>query len=638
MSARLVAKLLRRKPMDDAASASPLKRTLGLLTLTALGVGATLGSGVYVLWGVVARNTTGPAVIVSFLISGFASVLSGLCYAEFGARVPRAGSAYVYSYVTVGELLAWTTGWQLLLEYIIGASAVAVSLSGYLDNLFGGAVASYVSSLPGGAWSLPGLTQTPDVLAAALTVLFTLVVAAGVKESTTLNNCLTGLNALVILFVVFAGLGHARVENLTPFAPYGFSGIFSGAATVFFCFVGFDVIATSAEEALEPARNVPRSIVGSLLICTVAYVAVAAVVCMMVPYSSLDVGAPLAKAFAAVGMGWAATVIEIGAVAGLTTSLMTCVFPMPRIVYAIASDGLLPAWLGAVSPRFGTPVWATLLCGGLAATLALIFDIGTLADMMSIGTLVAYSLVCASVLVLRYKDFEEREARGELNEGAGAGVVAAVAASGTGGVRGRRGSNEERLCAADGADGGAGGAGAFRLRGMGAFAAASACLGIFVLGVAVASAASVALTNGAGAGGGAALYALYALAAAALALAAAAVLQLSRVPSSLPVGVDFVVPFCPWVPLAAIAINIYLLASLAPLTWARFGVWLVLGSAIYFFYGIKHSKVGLAEAAAAAARGRGGRGGKEGLEMAAADDGRDEDDEHAPLALGVGAR
>ena len=575
MSARFVAKLLRRKPMDGAASASPLQRTLGLLTLTALGVGATLGSGVYVLWGVVARNTTGPAVIVSFLISGFASVLSGLCYAEFGARVPRAGSAYVYSYVTVGELLAWTTGWQLLLEYIIGASAVAVSLSGYLDNLFGGAVADAVSRLPGGAWSLPGLTQTPDVLAAGLTVLFTLVVAAGVKESTTLNNCLTAVNAAVIVFVICAGLGHARAANFVPFAPFGFSGIFSGAATVFFCFVGFDVIATSAEEAVEPARNVPRSIVGSLLICTVAYVSVAAVVCLMVPYSSLDVGAPLAKAFAAVGMGWAATVIEVGAVAGLTTSLMTCVFPMPRIIYAIASDGLLPEWLGAISPRFGTPVWATLLCGGLAAVLALIFDIGTLADMMSIGTLVAYSLVCASVLVLRYKDYEEREARGELGEGAGTGATA----SGSGGG-GRRSSNEERLCVADGDAERAGG---FRYRGMRPFAAASACLGVYVLGVTVASAASVALTNGAGgAAGSVASAALYAVVAGALALAAAAVLRLVRVPSSLPLGVDFVVPFCPWVPLAAMAINVYLLASLAPLTWARFGVWLLLGSGIYF--------------------------------------------------------
>jgi amino acid transporter len=583
-SPRLLSRLLRRKPIEGAASESPLRRTLGLLTLTALGVGATLGSGVYVLWGVVAKNTTGPAVIISFLISGFASILSGLCYAEFGARVPRAGSAYVYSYVTVGELLAWTTGWQLLLEYIIGASAVAVSLSGYLNNLFGGAVSNAVGSLPGGTWAVPGLTQTPDVLAAGLTVAFTLVVAAGVKESTTLNNALTATNIAVILFVICAGLGHVKPENLSPFAPFGFSGIFSGAATVFFCFVGFDVIATSAEEALQPSRNVPLSIVGSLLICTVAYVAVAAVVCMMVPYQTLDVGAPLAKAFAAVGLGWAATIIEVGAVAGLTTSLMTCVFPMPRIIYAIASDGLLPAWLGAVHPRFGTPVVATLLCGGLAAALALIFDISTLADMMSIGTLVAYSLVCASVLVLRYKDFEEREARGE------------VAAPGQAAAH-RRPSSEERLCA-PGGDGDSG----FRLRGMRPFAAASACLGAFVLGAAGASAASVALTNGAGAGGGVALYALYALLAGFLGLAVAAVATLTRVPSSLPVGVDFTVPFCPWVPLGAIAVNVYLLASLAPLTWARFGVWLAIGTGIYFGYGIKNSKVGLAADAAHAAR------------------------------------
>ena len=578
---RFLAKLLRRKPMLSDAHASPLQRTLGLLTLTALGVGATLGSGVYVLWGVVAQSVTGPAVIISFLISGFASVLSGLCYAEFGSRVPRAGSAYVYSYVTVGELLAWTTGWQLLLEYIIGASAVAVSLSGYVNNLFGGGVSAYIAGLPGGTWTLPGLTQTPDVLAAVLTMAFTLVVAAGVKESTRLNNFLTAINVAVILFVIFAGLGHVKAANFTPFAPYGFSGIFSGAATVFFCFVGFDVIATSAEEALQPSRNIPLSIVASLLICTVAYVAVAAIVCLMVPAASLDVSAPLAKAFEVVGLGWAATVIEIGAVAGLTTSLMTCVFPMPRIIYAIASDGLLPAWLGAVHPRTNTPVVATLLCGGLAASMALIFNIGTLADMMSIGTLVAYSLVCASVLVLRYKDFEERENRGE---------VASALASG------RRLSAEEQLCAPLPGSAMALGQRGFRWRGMRPFAAASSCLCAYLVGVTGASAISVALTGGAASSGDTLFVALAAAAGLFLLLALAAVVALLRIPSSLPVGVDFVVPFCPWVPLAAIAVNVYLLASLSPYTWIRFSVWLALGTAIYFQYGISHSKVGLDDA------------------------------------------
>ena len=233
MSARLVAKLLRRKPMDDAASASPLKRTLGLLTLTALGVGATLGSGVYVLWGVVARNTTGPAVVVSFLISGFASVLSGLCYAEFGARVPRAGSAYIYSYVTMGELLAWVTGTQLLLEYVIGTAAVARAWSGYLDTLSNGAISGWLTRWVGG-FTVPGLATYLDPLSFTATMLLSLVCALGAKESTGVNNVLTAINIGVVLFVIAVGSRYADVANATPFAPGGLAAIFAGASTSFF--------------------------------------------------------------------------------------------------------------------------------------------------------------------------------------------------------------------------------------------------------------------------------------------------------------------------------------------------------------------------------------------------------------------
>ena len=575
---RWVARLLRTKPMENSATSSPLQRSLGLFSLTALGVGATLGSGVYVLWGVVAKNTTGPAVIISFLISGVASILSGLCYAEFGARVPRAGSAYVYSYVTVGELLAWTTGWQLLLEYIIGASAVAVSLSGYLDSLSGNKISETISNWPGCSWSLPGLTQTPDFVAASLTMMFSLVVAAGVKESTTLNNALTAVNVSVIIFVICAGLIHFDSSNFVPFAPYGFSGIFSGAATIFFCYVGFDVIATSAEEAISPSKNIPLSIVGSLLICAVAYIAVAAVVCFMVPYSQLDVSAPLAAAFKVVGMGWAGTIIEVGAVAGLTTSLMTCIFPMPRIIYAISSDGLLPEWIGAVHPRFNTPVVATLLSGTLAATLALIFDISTLADMMSIGTLVAYSLVCASVLVLRFKDFQEKEDITALHSEIDIDEVAISSASNS--TR----SDDSLLCRTNNK---------FVMFGMRPFAAASASLALFTIGVAGASACSVALSQGAiPSSGGVYIFSML-LIAVFLCSALAASIALAKIPSCLPTGLDFYVPFCPWVPLSAIAVNIYLLASLAPLTWVRFAVWCLIGCVIYFRYGINHSKLEL---------------------------------------------
>jgi amino acid transporter len=623
LSPRFIAALLRRKPFDgDGAAPSTLRRTLGFLSLTALGMGATLGSGVYVLWGVVARNTTGPAIILSFAISGVASILSGLCYAEFGARVPRAGSAYVYSYVTVGEFLAWVTGWQLLLEYIIGASAVAVSWSGNLDALSGGAIKRALASALGGAWA-PGLSSPPDVLAAAMTLLLSGVVCAGVRESAAVNNALTAVNLAVVAFVIVVGLGHVRAENFSPFAPFGAAGVLKGAGTIFFSYVGFDVIATSAEEAISPAKNIPASIIVSLLLCAGAYIGVSGVVTLMVGAPNLDLQAPLAAAFGAVGQGWARHVIEAGAFAGLTTSLMTCVFPMPRIVYAIASDGLLPEWMGRVHPATGTPVVATLLCGGLAAFLALIFDISTLADMMSIGTLMAYSLVCASVLVLRYKEEEGGGRRSDAAAGSGAGggeeeeeeeeggqggggsderlPLKARGGSGGGGARransggGEESSRQSLLSACGGEGGGAAPRAGFPSFGRRPYAAAAVALATFALAVSAAAAASVAASeDGAPGPGSAGFAALCALGAAGVAVAAAAAAALGRIPSSPPRGAAFSAPWCPWLPLAAIAINVYLMASLSPLTWLRFGVWCAIGFAIYFGYGMKHSKLGAA--------------------------------------------
>ena len=608
-------------------------------------MGATLGSGVYVLWGVVARNTAGPAVVVSFLISGFASVLSGLCYAEFGSRVPRAGSAYVYSYVTVGELLAWTTGWQLLLEYIIGASAVAVSWGGNVDSLAGGRLSAAVAASLG-TWSVPGLAATPNVLAAAMTLAMTLLVCLGVRESTAVNNVLTAVNVSVVLFVCCAGLAFARPANLLPFAPFGAAGILKGAGTVFFSFVGFDVIATSGEEALAPSRNIPASIIASLLACALAYVGVSGIVTAMVGAAALDTAAPLASAFAAVGAPWARYLVSLGSVAGLTTSLMTCIFPMPRILYAIAADGLLPAWIGEVWPRFGTPVAATLLCGGLSALMALVFDIDSLADMSSIGTLMAYTLVAASVLVLRYKDGEEQEdaaaarrsgGRGGGGGGGGGGgrgeeehegadeAAAGESAplTGSGGASGSASTallSDDSLCygtvSAAAQAGGLGAAldsqGRWVWRGLRPYGAASAFLSLFTAAAAAASAANVAYLNAPpGYFSPGALWAQGAVGACGVAGMALAAYLLASTPSALPRGIDFVTPWCPWLPLAAIAINVYLMASLNPLTWVRFGVWCGLGCAVYFGYGIHHS---------ALERGGGGRRAaeREGLELSAA--------------------
>ena len=624
---RFIAKLLRRKVLDTTPSS--LNRSLGFFSLTALGIGATLGAGVYVLTGVVGK-TVGPAIVLSFAISGFASVLSGLCYAEFGARVPRAGSAYVsvgkwgediawgrfshsfhpillsllpsisqvYAYVTVGELLAWTTGWQLLLEYIIGAASVARSWSGYLDALAGGRISNSLLSAFGGGMHIPGLASYPDIVAAAMTMLLSGVVSFGVKESAGLNNILTSINLSVIAFIIIAGCFYVKVDNFTPFAPSGFAGIFRGAATCFYAYVGFDVIATSAEEALQPSRNIPLSIIASLFLCMLAYMGVSGVVTLMVPFSTLDTTAPLAAAFGSHGAVWAQYIIAVGGVAGLSTSLMTCIFPMPRIIYAIASDGLLPEWLGRVHPRFNTPMVATMLCGSFAAVMALIFDITALADMMSIGTLVAYTLVAASVLVLRYREEEDAEDAAERRilsgvQGGGetysmseeSSLLSAAAAGGgheSGGVNGAL-LADDSLCATR--EPGA----RFMIWGMRPYAASSAALSAFTAGISVASAVSVAFVNGFSPSQYL-VYILYTLAGAGLSVALFSCFILSRIPSSKPKNVDFVVPWCPWIPLLAVTVNVYLMANLDPLTWVRFVVWCFIGSVIYFGYGIHNSK------------------------------------------------
>lgn len=598
----LIERFMRRKRIEPAPGT--LARKLGVFDLMGLGVGATLGAGVYVLTGVIAKTEAGPGIVLSFLISGFASILSGLCYAEFGARVPRAGSAYVYSYVTVGELLAWTTGWQLLLEYVIGASSVARSWSGYVDALSNGAVTAGIAKGVG-AWTVPGLATEPDFLGAGMTMAVSLLVCFGVKESTTVNNLLTTINVCVILFVLVVGGMNSTPSNFTShggFLPMGFNGVFKGAATSFYAYVGFDVIATSAEEAINPAKVIPVAIISSLLICACLYMGVSAVVTMMVPWDQLDDTAPLAAAFASHGLVWAKYVIAIGAICGLSTSLMTCIFPMPRIIYAIAEDGLLPPWVGKVSKRFNTPVIATLLCGTFAAVMCLIFDITALADMMSIGTLMSYTLVAASVLVLRYVEDDGsaalRAATAAQSAREGESVVQLAQPSrpaAAADTKPRKGSLTGGIASLGDAllskcsDGPSADPMKRRFYGRTPAEAAGWLIAFYASGITVASISSVVMNDTPSMGQGV-VVTLYVLIAIALAFAAASVAMLLALPSKSPEGLAFTCPLMPWTPLASMAINLYLLMSLSPLTWVRFAVWCVIGALIYFGYGIKHSR------------------------------------------------
>ncbi|XP_050412616.1 cationic amino acid transporter 2 isoform X2 [Patella vulgata] len=413
---RFLRMLIRTKkiPDEEGLKETSLARVLGAFDLTALGVGSTLGAGIYVVAGQVARQTAGPSVFVSFLVAALASVLAGLCYAEFAARVPKAGSAYVYSYVTVGELMAFIIGWNMILEYAIGTASVARAWSSYFDSLVDNKIQNFFKdNMP---MDLTGLSTYPDFFSFGITLLLTALLAFGVRESAKFNNVFTAVNLLVVLYVVICGLFKVDSKNwnLDPadmppgvdggnggFLPFGFSGMMSGAATCFYAFVGFDCVATTGEEAKNPQRNIPLAIIVSLIIISLAYCSLSAVLTLMCPYYLLDPNAPLPFVFDREGWGVAKYIISVGALCGLSTSLLGAMFPLPRILYAMATDSIIFKVLAQINDRFKTPLLATIITGIFSGLMAMMFNLKELVDMMSIGTLLAYTLVAVCVLILR---------------------------------------------------------------------------------------------------------------------------------------------------------------------------------------------------------------------------------------------
>lgn len=588
-------------------------------------MGSTIGAGVYVLVGTVARERSGPALTVSFLIAGIAAALSAFCYAELASRCPSAGSAYHYSYVCVGEGIAWLVGWALILEYTVGGAAVARGISPNLALLCGGE-----DNLP--AWllqqELSGTEITIDPCAAVLVILVTLLLCAGIKESAMVQAMVTSANVCVLILVIIAGavigfktdwIGYRQADG---YLPFGINGMLGGAATVFFAYIGFDTVASTAEEVKNPQRDLPLGIGISLSICGSLYMLVSAVIVGIVPYSEMDVNTPISTAFSSYGMQWAMYVVSLGAVAALSSTLMGSLLPQPRILMAMARDGLLPAPFLKISKSTLVPIHGTLATGLVAMLMAFFMNVDELSGMVSVGTLLAFALVGVSILILRYvppvnatdipvcvptavghsfspsTHSSSLENTGDSLQMDSETLVATVLASQVPGdvqdghvplvssnasfhgswvLKENQTFENDTLLGkksvprkSDGKRRQAAGLSIWALCIGAVLIAIGACAELLpswlrwilgLLGSFVFASSSIVL----------------------------ALLEQDEGRHSFGQSGGFICPFVPWLPMVSILINVYLLADLGVSTWLRVGIWLIIGLVVYFIYGMKHS-------------------------------------------------
>ncbi|XP_055384234.1 cationic amino acid transporter 3 [Condylostylus longicornis] len=572
MGAGIWQALTRRKVYDTDTGESKLARVLTLLDLTALGVGSTLGLGVYVLAGSVAYEEAGPAVTISFLIAAIASSLAGVCYAEFATRVPKAGSAYVYSYVTIGEFVAFTIGWNLILEYVIGTSSVARGLSGYLDTLVNGTISSTLrSTMP---IDVSFLAEYPDFFACIVICVLTALLAFGVKESSLINNIFTGVNLITIAIVLIVGGMYADPHNWAilkeeipkgiehagegGFMPFGVAGIMAGAAKCFYGFVGFDCIATTGEEAINPKRNIPLSIIISLIVIFLAYFGISTVLTMMVPYYLQDAEAPFPKAFEALELYEIKWIVTIGAVFALCTSLLGAMFPLPRVIYSMSNDGIIFKRFKTVNSYTKTPLSATILSGFLAAIMALMFNLHQLIDMMSIGTLLAYTIVAICVLVLRYQNDDDYDQNKYLYNKK---IKLSKIVKQFFNINNNDGDEPTNLTST------------------------ITKISIVIFSILAALVCVVLKVTD-----GTELFSIVILSIIIIFMLLT-IIVIWRQPIS-KIELTFKVPLIPILPCVSVFFNLYLMFQLDVYTWIRFIVWLIIGYLIYFAYGMPNSEQG----------------------------------------------
>ena len=414
--------LWRRKSISElqveAETDHSLKRALGAVNLTALGIGAIIGTGIFVLTGTVAAINSGPAVVLSFVLAGVASIFAALCYSEFASLVPMAGSAYTYGYATLGELIAWIIGWDLVLEYALGAVTVAIGWSGYVVSFLDGigihipaaltAARGQIVTLPDGS-TVTAIFNLPAVLIIAIV---TTLLVVGIKESATVNNAIVVIKvAVVLLFIVLAAKA-INPANWHPFIPpntgvreqFGWTGVMAGAGVVFFAYIGFDAVSTAAQEAKNPQRDMPIAIIGSLLICTILYIVVSGIATGVMPYQQLNVPDPIAVVADRAGLGWISGLIKLGAIAGLSSVILVMLLGQSRVFWTMSKDGLLPPFVAKVHPKFHTPWITSIVTGVGVAIFSAILTVREAGSLVSIGTLLAFVIVSVGILVLRVRE------------------------------------------------------------------------------------------------------------------------------------------------------------------------------------------------------------------------------------------
>ncbi|XP_071944836.1 cationic amino acid transporter 4-like [Antedon mediterranea] len=572
---KILTNISRTKYLDPSDLQTEFKRCLTTSDLVMVGIGNMVGSGIYVLTGEVARNVAGPSIILSYIIAGFVSLMAAICYAEFGARVPKTGSAFLYAYVTIGEVWAFLIGWNLILEYIVASAAVASAWSGSIDQLLGNQIANFTIDyvLNGEAWESPILGKYPDFVACSIVCILAVVVCTGVSCSSKAMNSFVFLNVTIVIAMFIISLTKADISNFSAeggFFPFGFQGVMAGAATCFFAFVGFDVIALAAEEALTPSKSMPVASLFSVGIVICLYVLASITLILLVPYNEVVPKAAFPAAFKNVGYRWAEYVIGIGTLIGMSSTLLGSLFALPRSVYAMAIEGLLFPCFAVVSKRTQIPIMAILVFGSLSAILALLFDISALVEFLSIGTLMAYAMVAAAIIVVRYKPSNHQDADDVLSD-SDTNDSSLYTGSFVPTERKKYGTIKEpfqEIPVISNLPPGR-----------------AVCICYFLSVVFQFLTVLIVISND--------MSNWWAIM---LALVFAVLAILTFIPIPLHNQNEdiatFKVPFVPYFPALSVLFDIFLLVKLQALTWLRFIVWVTIGLLIYGFYGYHHSVEG----------------------------------------------